>query len=147
MTPIELRIGAGTDLKVGQVALVVAAGFALIRSGAHPVWISAALITLIGVHLGTLWWAWRHAANGILRLHENGSATFDTAAGRLHAEQSSGGWTSHWVCVVPVVEVGSGQVVRCVVCRSLNQPDSYRRLLVWLRLGGVPTGGDMQHSK
>lgn len=147
MTPIELRIGVGMDLRVGQLVLFVAACVALIGSGAHPIWISAALITLFGVHVGTLWWARRPEANGVLRLHENGSATFDTKAGRLHAEQSSGGWISHWLCVVPLVEVGSGQVVRCVVCRSLNQPDSYRRLLVWLRLGGVPTGGDMQHSK
>ena len=147
MTPIELRVGVGMDLKLAQIALGVAGCVALIGSGAELVWTAAALIALAVVQVGTLWWAQRPEANGILRLHQNGSATFDTTAGRLQAEQSGRGWISHRVCVVPVVEVGSGQVVRCVVCRSQNQPDTYRRLLVWLRLGSVPTGGDMQHSK
>ena len=73
---------------------------------------------------------------GRLHLAADGEALLFTAHGVHALRQQPGGWHSRSLCVVPLADAESGRSRRFVLCRSLNRPDAWRRLLVRLRLQG-----------
>ncbi|MGD2127798.1 MAG: hypothetical protein PVJ17_00765 [Lysobacterales bacterium] len=80
----------------------------------------------------------RQSPTGRLRLFLDGTATLVGVCGEVRAVQHPGGWVTRWICVLPLVPLDSDRLLRCVVCRSLNRPGSYRRLMAWLRLRSTP---------
>jgi hypothetical protein len=70
-----------------------------------------------------------------LRLHADGRAVLFTETGAVPGALAEGGWCSRWCCVVTFVDTFGRRRIRCLLCRSLNSADAYRRLLVRLRMG------------
>jgi hypothetical protein len=70
-----------------------------------------------------------------LRLHTDGRAVLFAEAGAVPGTLALGGWCSRWFCVVTFVDTLGGRRFRCLLCRSRNSSDVYRRLLVRLRMG------------
>jgi hypothetical protein len=70
-----------------------------------------------------------------LRLHADGRAVLFTGTGAVPGALADGGWCSRWFCVVTFVDTLGGRRFRCLLCRSRNSADAYRRLLVRLRIG------------
>ena len=54
---------------------------------------------------------------------------------------SRGAWVSRWFCLFRLADPVTGRSHPCLVCASRNTPDSYRRLLVLLRMRGEPGTG------
>jgi hypothetical protein len=71
---------------------------------------------------------------GRLHLAPDGDVLLFTAYGVHAMRQQPGGWHSRLLCVLPLADSESGRCRRVVVCRSLNRPDAYRRLLLRQRL-------------
>jgi hypothetical protein len=111
---------------------------AILASHARPGWTVAAVIALGVAHAVTARRMGRGATRGNLMLQGDGGAMLATAGERSQVRQHGGAWASRWFCVLPLEQLHGGQRVHCVVCRSLNDPDAYRRLLVRLRMGGEP---------
>lgn len=70
-----------------------------------------------------------------LRLHADGRAVLFTGTGAVPGALAEGGWCSRWFCVVTFVDTLGGRRFRCLLCRSRNSADGYRRLLLRLRMG------------
>ena len=113
-----------------------------ILAAAAPIaWTAAAVIALTAVHAGTAR-RMNHPANrGRLALFADGRAVLLTAAGPVAAMQSEGRWMCRWFCVLPLERRDGERSLRVIVCRSLNAPDTYRRLLQHLRLGAAGATG------
>jgi len=134
---IDLEVGGGRRLQAAPWALATL-GFAVLLSAAA----TAALKIIL---LGSLVVACaacarrrpRQDAVTHLRLAADGSAVLYTATGALTAMLRDSGWCTRWCCVVPFVDTLGGRHVRCLLCRSRNTTDSYRRLLVHMRLAGA----------
>ena len=61
------------------------------------------------------------------------------ALGAVPARLCGEGWISRWCCVMMLEELLSGRRFPCLIFRSRNSPDDYRRLLVSLRMGQANT--------
>jgi hypothetical protein len=133
---IEVRAGPSRGLALAHLLLTLLGAAGILASGTRPGW--AALTVLILVFASGA--GYRHMQNspvGRLRLYTDGSATLLAADGGAPAVQRPGAWVCRWLCIVPLVSVETGEALRCLVCRSLNRPSSYRCLLAWLRLRSV----------
>jgi hypothetical protein len=131
---IVLRVGSGRWLRVchGLVGLVALA--LILSSGSGLVWMLLSLGVLAAVHGGVVGTMRGPAATAELILHADGSAVLRRDGVWVGVQRCSAGWVSRWCCVVTVHELLSERRVHCLVCRSLNTSDAYRRLLVTLRL-------------
>jgi len=134
---IELEVGAGPWLRAAPWVLT-ALGFATLLSSDAATALKVVLLGGLGLLCGAFVLK-RPRENGIARvkLLADGSALLYTAKGTLTATLSDSGWCSRWCCVVPFVDAQGGRRFRCLLCQSRNHPDSYRRLLVHLRLAGA----------
>ena len=108
---------------------------AILGSHARPGWTIAALTALGVVHATTARRMGRAVTHGHLILWGDGSALLAVGGARTDVLLRSEAWASRWFCVLPFQQRDGGRRVHCLVCRSLNAPDSYRRLLVRLRMG------------
>ena len=131
---IVLRVGSSRWLRVchglvGSLALAVT-----LSSGAGLMWMLLSLGALAAVHAGVMGTLRGPAAAAGLILHADGSGVLHRDDGLLDVQRCPSGWVSRWCCIVTVRELLSERRVQCLVCRSRNTPDAYRRLLVTLRL-------------
>ena len=127
--PLVLRSGFAPWLRRAPIPLAVAAGISLLAAGAQPAWTAVAIAGLAAA-LGYIGLRSDPAAcRGRLHLADDGCGVLITAQGSRQVLQSSSGWISRWLCVLPLRDVRAGTELRCVVCASLNRADAYRRLL------------------
>jgi len=135
---IELHLGTGRWVRVCQ-GLVSLLGLVAIVSSPVPLgWVGAALGALFLVHVLTARKMGKAAGSGRLVLRGDNSATLFAGGKSACARYRGRGWASRWLCVLPLETLESGRPLNCVVCRSQNSQDSYRRLLVRLRSDGAP---------
>jgi len=135
---IDVRAGPAPWLAVAHLVVPALGVIAVLFSNIARQWAVAlcGLIVLVGA-AGFRRLA-RQSPTGRLRLYLDGTATLLGACGEVRAIQDPGAWVTRWICVLPLVPLDSDRLLRCVVCRSLNRPDSYRRLMAWLRLRSMP---------
>jgi hypothetical protein len=137
---VQVRAGPAPWL-VGMHLLLPALGIlAMLSSNIDLHWVLAwcGLIPMVSA-AGVLRLS-RHSPIGRLRLFPDGTASLIGADGAVRAVQDHGSWVTRWLCVIPLVRPDSGQTLRCVVCRSLNRADNWRRLMAWLRLRSTGHG-------
>lgn len=131
-----LRAGCAPWLHHGHGAASLVALLALLAADAEPGWKAAAAAALVLAHALCA----RHMADarmrGRLHLAADGEALLFTAGGVRALRQQPGGWHSRSLCVLPLADAESGRYRRFLLCRSLNRPDAWRRLLVHLKLQG-----------
>jgi hypothetical protein len=131
---IELRAGCARWLRDGHAGVSLLGLAGILGSGARPAWTAAALVALALVHFATARRMRGPGSHGRLRLFADGTAVFLTGAREIPALQLGGAWFSRWFCAVPLQRLEDNRCMTAIVCRSLNAPDDYRRLLVRLRL-------------
>lgn len=141
---IELRAGSSPGYRAGYQAVSGFALFAILSSPADPMWVMPALCALGAARLASDRMMGRSNAHRRLVLRADGNATLYSANGIVLARRSVGSWVSRWCSVVTLEELLSGRRLRCLICRSRNSRDDYRRLLVNLRMDAAlaPDGAD-----
>jgi hypothetical protein len=131
---IELHAGSSLGLRACYQGVYVLALVALLWSRAELIWIMMALVALGVAHRASGRITRRTAGHIRLVLHENGNAIMHSVHGTVPARLCADGWVTRWCSVVSLEELLSGRRLRCLICRSRNSPDDYRRLLVTLRM-------------
>ena len=138
---LDLRTGCARWLRWSHAAISLLALLGILAAAASVAWTVAAVIALAAVHAATARRMNRPASSGRLKLFTDGRAVLFTAAGPVAAMQSERRWVSRWFCVLPLECRDDERSLRVIVCRSLNDPDTYRRLLQHLRLGAADAAG------
>ena len=133
---IELYAGSSQGLLACQQAASVLALVAILSAPAEPLWMITTLLALGAVHCTCNRITRDHAR---LTLHANGQAVMHLVDGAVPARLCGEGWISRWCCVMMLEELLSGRRFPCLIFRSRNSPDDYRRLLVSLRMGQANT--------
>lgn len=134
---IDLEVGASSGLH-GATWVLTALGFTTLLWSAAPAVLKVLLLGALGFACAAcVLRRPRRDTVTHLRLSADGSAILYTATGALAATLSDNGWCSRWCCIAPFVDTLGRRRFRCLVCRSRNPADSYRRLLVHLRLAGA----------
>jgi len=138
--PVILRFGSGRWLGVFHISITLAGAFAVLLSPAGWLWKTGTLLILVFASA----WLYRHSTRpeyrGTVRLLPDGMAEIHPERGcAVIGILKSNAWVSRWLCVVPLRDVERRKVHYCVVSASANSRDSYRRLLVALRMGSSPT--------
>jgi hypothetical protein len=131
---IDLRVGCARWLRRGHAGVSLLGLAGILGSGARPAWTAAAVVALALVHFATARSMRGPGSHGRLRLFADGTAIFVTGGREVNALQRDGGWSSRWFSAVPLGRLDDGRRMTAIVCRSLNAPDDYRRLLIRLRL-------------
>lgn len=143
---IALRTGAGRWLRFACAVVSMLGFVSILLSRANLLWTAAALGVLCLISADTFRRLRRHGEGQVLTLHGNGSATMLTEAGTIPLLRRGNDWGSRWCCMLRLQHVLSGRRFDCLVCRSLNSPDAYRRLLVSLRMRDVRNRDNMRWS-
>ena len=131
---LDLHAGCARWLRCGHAGASLLGLAAILGSGARPAWMAAAVTALALVHTAGARRMSGPGSRGRLRLFADGTAIFASGGSAVVALQRGDGWMSRWFCTVPLERLADGRRMTVVVCRSLNAPDDYRRLLVRLRL-------------
>lgn len=134
---IDLEVGSSPWLQASPWMVGTLGLAAMLTSAAAVAW-KLLLLCGLGVTCAACVRGGRrkNAVTG-LRLHADGGAILFTETGTMAGTLADSGWCSRWCCVVAFVDAISGRSHRCLLCRSRNSADAYRRLLVRLRMGGV----------
>jgi hypothetical protein len=143
---ISLRTGAGRWLRSACALVSMLGAVSILLAQANPLWTGAALAVLCLISVAAFRRIRRNGAGQVLTLHGDDSATLLTARGAVPMLRRGGDWASRWCCVLRLQQVLSGHRCDCLVCRSLNSPDAYRRLLVSLRMREVRNRDNMRWS-
>jgi hypothetical protein len=138
---LDLRTGCARWLRWSHAVVSLLALLAILAAAASVAWTVVAVIALAAVHAATARRMNHPASSGRLRLFTDGRAVLFTAAGPVAAMQSEHRWVSRWLCVLPLDRFDGERSLHVIVCRSLNDPDTYRRLLQRLRLGATDAAG------
>lgn len=131
---IELHIGSSGWMHGAQLAVTLLSIYAVFASQSGTLWVLLFLGLLGSFHAVCALGPRRASRIDRLWLDTDGSAILLSTASTQQARLCTGGWVSRWFSVVPLQEVVTGHRVRCLVCRSRNTPDAYRRLLVNVRM-------------
>ena len=93
--------------------------------------------SLAAVHLATARRLRRSAARApLVRLFEDGRASILTRSGAVPALLQGHVWSSRWFSAFRLNRLDGRGHLDCVICRSANPSDAYRRLRVMLRFRG-----------
>lgn len=138
---LDLRAGCARWLRWSHAGVSLLGLIGILAAAAPAVWSGIAIIALAAVHAGTA----RHmnlpANHGRLKLFADGRAVLFTTGGAVAALLSERRWVSRWFCVLPLERRDGERPLHVIVCRSLNAPDAYRRLLQRARLGAPDAAG------
>jgi len=139
---IELRQGCGRWMRASHATTSLLAATVILASAAPAMLAVGLLAALLMLHVTTAR-RLRRAAAAVpgIRLFDDGTAALLTPAGAVPALLGGCAWASRWISVVPIQPLDGRRRVFCIVCRSGNPADAYRRLLVMLRMrdGQDPT--------
>ena len=140
---LTLRAGAGSWLEAGHLALAALAAVVLLTTPTDWAWRLVALVALVlsCVHFRRS--AKRRSPEFRLVLFGDGAAMASSPGGqeRVLTWTLTGAWMSRRLCIVPLSESSGAGIIHCVILAARNNPDEYRRLLSWLRLGLGDTTG------
>jgi hypothetical protein len=139
---IELRQGCGRWERAAQAAISLLAAMTVLTAAAPATLVAGLLAALFTLHVGTTRRMHRAAASvPRIRLFDDGTAALLTRTGAVPALLGGCAWASRWFSVVPIQPLDGRRRLFCIVCRSTNPADAYRRLLVLLRMrdGQDPT--------
>lgn len=135
---LRLVTGRSVGLRFAEALIWTASLLTFVISDLSP------LHTLLGVAALTVALICsRHAdsrSSGVLQLSVSGEGhgyLQHESDGRIPISLTCSSWCTRWVCVISARETGCGKMHYLVICRSRQQPDDYRRLLQWMRLGLV----------
>jgi len=132
---IDLEVGSGRWLQASPWPVGLLGALVMLNSAFAVGW-KMVLLCSLGLACTACFRAGRREkALTVLRLHADGRAVLSTGSGSVPGALADGGWSSRWCCVVAFVDTLGGQRSRCLLCRSRNSADAYRRLLVRLRMG------------
>jgi hypothetical protein len=138
---IDLQAGCPRWLRWSHAGVSVLGLIGILAAAAPAAWSGIAIVALAAVHAGTARHMNRPASSGRLKLFADGSAVLFTVDGPVAAMQSERRWVSRWFCVLPLERRDGERSLHVIVCRSLNAPDAYRRLLQRSRLGVPDAAG------
>ena len=142
---IELQIGGSHWLHFTQFVMFLLGATAILLSRSDPLWISGSLLLLCLVYMATARRMKQMDAIGVIRLHAEGDGVSLLATnGTIPLRRRGSDWATRWCCLLRLEEVVSGRRVDCLVCRSRNNADPYRELLVRLRMRD-PRNRDNMH--
>lgn len=134
--PIDLVTGESRSVRTARYLLFSAAVTALAFAPADPIWKWAGLAALglaysaviVSLRRSSCIRSLRLLGDGMLTLGREGQPDIQACLGK-------DGWTTAWMTVIPFHPVDHRGQRRVLVCRSLNHPQDYRRLLCRMRLG------------
>lgn len=134
---LSLQTGSGALLESCHPALATLAAVALLSTPAAWPWKLSALVLLALTYLLSRRRMQLNGPGFHLTLFSDGTAV---AAGQGQSERAltwptATAWASRRLCILPVSEGTDADIIYCVILASKNNPDDYRRLLSWLRLG------------
>ena len=133
---VELRQVPARWMRLSHLAASLLAATAVLIS---PAGLAAKLLMLGAlpvVHFTTARRARRAAEYAPrIRLFEDGGASILTRSGAIPASLRGGAWSSRWFSVIRLTRLDGQGRLDCIICRSANSDDAYRRLRVMLRLG------------
>lgn len=138
--PIDLVAGESRWLRTARYLLFLVAIMTLAFAPADPVGKWAGLVGLVLAYIAVTVSLRRTSRIRSLRLLGDGMMTLGRE-GKPDIQASLGkdGWTTAWMTVIPFHSVDHRGQRRVLVCRSLNHPQDYRRLLSRMRLGSGST--------
>lgn len=135
---VELRQGPAPWMRLSHLAASLFAAIAILIA---PAGLTAKLLLLGAlplVHLTTARRTRRAAECApCIQLFEDGRASILTRSGAVPASLRGGVWSSRWFSVFRLKRLDGRGCLDCIICRSENPADAYRRLRVMLRLRGV----------
>lgn len=133
---VRLVCGPAPWLTLLHATVSLGAALGLLALRQEPPWTAAALATLALVHVLASRRMQRTAREAPrIRLWPDGQGAILRTAGAEPAERSGGGFISPWFLVIPLRNLASGRVHRCLVMHSRNRADDFRRARVLLRHG------------
>ena len=124
-----------------QFVLVLLAAVAIAGTPTPPGWRAGALLALVIFTLLERRWSAGRQPGGTLCLRLDGTVLHRAAGLETTGMTVGAAWASSRFCVVHWTPLDSTHRRHSLVCASLNREDDYRRLLVFLRLGGAPGRG------
>lgn len=134
--PIDLVPGESRWVRTARYLLFSAAVAALAFAPADPIWKWAGLAGLVLAYIAVTVSLRRSSCIRSLRLLSDGMMTLGREGQPdIQACLGRNGWTTAWMTVIPFHSVDHRGQRRVLVCRSLNHPQDYRRLLSRMRLG------------
>jgi hypothetical protein len=135
---VELLQGPAFWMRLLHLAASLLAATAVLIAPASP---SVKLLLLGGlpiVHMATSRRMRRSAEQAPrVRLFEDGKASILTRSGAVPALLQGSVWSSRWFSAFRLKRLDGRGSIDCIVCRSVNPADAYRRLRVMLRLRSV----------
>ena len=138
---LDLQAGCARWLRWSHAGVSLLGLLGILAAAAPAAWSGTAIIALVAVHAGTARRMNRPANSGRLKLFADGRAVLFTSDGPVTAMQSERRWVSRWFCVLLLERRDGERSLQVIVCRSLNAPDAYRRLLQRARLGATNATG------
>ena len=138
---IVLISGAAPWLSRLQFVLVVLAVVAIAITPTPPVWQAGALLALATFTRLERRWSAGRQNGGTLCIRLDGTVLYRPAGRETKGILAGAAWASSRFCVVHWTPFDSTRRRHSLVCASLNREDDYRRLLVFLRLGGLHDPG------
>jgi len=131
---IALRVGSDRWLRMGQQLVSLLGLVGILCCGARIAWVVIAACAWAAAQ-GIAGRALREAADvSALMLRSDGSALVLSSTGTEQALPCAGSWVSRWFSVLMLERLTDGRHMRLLVCRSVNDADAYRQLLMQLRL-------------
>ena len=135
---VELQVGSARWMRVCHLLVSLLGLLAIATSPISMGWLVTAAGALCLAHVLTAWRMGKVAGPGRLVLQGDGNATLLGGEDSFHARYRGAGWASRWLCVLPLDTLEGGRPLHCIVCRSQNSRDAWRRLLIRLRADGAP---------
>jgi hypothetical protein len=132
---VELQQGAAPWMRLAHLAASLLAATAVLAASASPSIKLLLIVSLSVVHLATARRMRRSAALAPrVRLFEDGRASVLTRSGAVPALLQGSVWSSRWFSAFRLQRLDGQGPLDCVICRSANPSEAYRRLRVMLRL-------------
>jgi hypothetical protein len=138
---LELACGKAPWLTRSYWVVLIFTTVLLLAADTSAVWrLGSVALLLMAVMLGRLLDR-RRNASGRMVLDREGHVDFLSAESRTAGRLSGAPWVTPWVCILHWRPLRGGWPRHSMVCRSMNRPDDYRRLRVWLRLAPGAANG------
>jgi len=131
---LELACGRAPWLLRLQVVVMIFTASLLLTADTPVVWRLGSFVLLVSVIMLERLTGRRKSVSGRMILDRDGNVDFQSSDGRIAGKLSGVPWISPWICILHWSPLSGGSRRHSLVCRSLNRPDDFRRLRVWLRL-------------
>ena len=138
---LELVCGKAPWLLRSYYVAVLVTAVLLLAADAPVAWRLGSLALLVSVAVLGRFLDRRRHVTGRMILDRDGNVDFLSGESRTAGKFSGAPWLSPGACILHWRPLNGGRRRHSIVCRSMNRPDDYRRLRVWLRLAPAVTSG------